>query len=429
MAHDFSTGLPAAEYAHYVREWAMDAVNKMDKNWGPWDLVAGGVLTAGIAFGVYKLGRGSSNVLCLRDRHGSAMPRELHDSARLQECIALALTGGSSASQIDVPLPPQDDPRTKALAESLRRSIEAEGRRNWDIAISANRRQAAAVASKDSICQICEDVLSGPSRRRRHQPHQHRELETSPTEHAKQLQAYKQRLDNWTAESEAKIEALEQQRLTLTTELRVTREALARTRHDKGEEERSRRLSDTRLKEVEERLQHVEAAESQLAVAEKQVRLLERQVTDLEEQLENVFQNNIVMPREAARENVDQHEQLRQRVEQLEGQLQERVQDIEEMENEISNLGRELRKVKKDQRDLAEENAMLQKQQHSAQEIVQTLARVMAADWGHLVDENSQEMINLAQVPNSDLSLDSMLQCVQAVIHRTIVHPRHRQPR
>nr|KAG5709351.1 hypothetical protein BaRGS_029200 [Batillaria attramentaria] len=311
------------------------------------------------------------------------------DSSRMKDCIALALSGGTHGTHMDV--------RPQAAKEG-----SSQGRINWDLAAkNAGRKQSESVPNKESVCKICADVdpSAKPTRRRRHQDQQRPwELETSPPEHTKQLQAYRQRLDKWVAESEAKTEQLEQQRLALTTELRVTREALQIARKERDDEKRSRRLADLHVKEVEEKLQHLEAAESQVAAKEEHIKQLERQCSELEEQMEKLYSNNIITPRETARESVDEQKQLRHRVDQLESELEERECDIEEMENEMANLSMELRKVKKDQRDLAEENAMLQKQHHSARDIVQELAGLLYVQQGHLADNNNcQELSNLAE--------------------------------
>ncbi|KAK7500773.1 hypothetical protein BaRGS_00008017 [Batillaria attramentaria] len=96
--------IPTVEHANSVRKWVVEAMKGrgMDKsNWWPWDLVAGGVLTAGLVYGVYRIGRNS--VFCVRDRSGQTpgAGSEL-DSSRMKDCIALALSGGTHGTHMDV---------------------------------------------------------------------------------------------------------------------------------------------------------------------------------------------------------------------------------------------------------------------------------------------------------------------------------------
>lgn len=73
--------------------------------WKPLDIMAGGILTAGIAIGVYKLGRGS--YLSLRGDHEDKLVSQgdqLFQQARFQESESLARLPGS---ELEVHFPPK----------------------------------------------------------------------------------------------------------------------------------------------------------------------------------------------------------------------------------------------------------------------------------------------------------------------------------
>jgi hypothetical protein len=62
-------------------------------SWKPLDLVVGGMLTAGVAFGVYRLGVGVNNRKLIggSDKYGSSGPQS--------ECIAF---GSQSSSELEI---------------------------------------------------------------------------------------------------------------------------------------------------------------------------------------------------------------------------------------------------------------------------------------------------------------------------------------
>ena len=66
--------------------------------WKPLDLIVGGMLTAGVAFGVYKFS--------LTKRVGAAVQVGDLDTTNLQECIALA----GRPSELEVSVLPQVSP-------------------------------------------------------------------------------------------------------------------------------------------------------------------------------------------------------------------------------------------------------------------------------------------------------------------------------
>ena len=69
--------------------------------WKPLDLVVGGMLTAGVALGVYKFGRLSKKHAGGAEFEAVSTPEM--DVSNLQECIALA----RRSSELEISVPPK----------------------------------------------------------------------------------------------------------------------------------------------------------------------------------------------------------------------------------------------------------------------------------------------------------------------------------
>ncbi|KAK7109819.1 differentially expressed in FDCP 6 homolog [Littorina saxatilis] len=394
--------------------------------WKPLDMLVGGMVTAGVAFGVYKLGANK--------RGGGTV--EL-DASNLQDCIALA----GRPSEMEVSVWPQSDPQTRRLAASLAESIRTSNTTDGavirygpeDVARFSQGdvlafRQSQVVCRQQHGKDHCKlndnDVIahtserSPPKRRRSFQTDSHTSpliFQTSP-ELTRQLQSYRETLDKWSADSEAKLEKIEQQRMALATELHVTREALQAERRHRAEAEQRRHRAEAHITELEARLQRHTETRTEASRQKEEMQRLEQHVQEMEEQLEGLYMHNVVTPRHAVKENVAQQQELSRSLQEAEDEVQRQRQDLQDMENDIENLSEQLNKARKDARKLGEDNAKLEQQLHGAQHAARDMVALLYERSAGNEGKGAAELTQLLNAPDTELPLDKLLQCVTALL-------------
>ncbi|KAL8579016.1 hypothetical protein ACOMHN_035955 [Nucella lapillus] len=432
-------------------------------SWKSLDLLVGGMLTAGVAFGVYKFGRLGRRAAV----GGAAVVVSELDATNLQNCIALA----GRPSELEVAVLPQPEVRCRKLAASLRRSMAESARRSAShSALIQGDRDPGNPHGKDLatttplpdprsprafFSHLCAETKRelrdlfdmdrlGASRDQPSPPHPHFPrgdpyfsplmVDRTHPELTRQLQAYRDTLDKWTADTEAKLQAyrdtldkrtadteakmekIEEQRMSLATELHVTREALQTERRHRAEAEQRRQRAEAQLQELEDRLQKNLEKKSHTVEREEEMHRLEQHVEDMEDQLELLYQHNVVTPRQAMTDNLVQHQQLVSSLEEAHTHLDTQQRELTEMENEVINLSTQLNKMRKDSRQLGEENTLLQKQLHGAHQVARQLVALLYER--SVGQDRASPLTELLNAPDSDLPLDKLLEGISNLLQQ-----------